>query len=136
LIVLGFSFIALSAYLIPLLFAKYYYVNFTLFFVGLGLVRYGLKYRNRDKINKEIKEEHEYWKRTPWSNGRVLGLIGLITVFTSLGVGFAYVYVVKNLALFGLFFLLLAIGAILLFTSNTMMREEIRKEREKKMYSN
>ena len=45
------------------------------------MVRYGLKYRNRDKINKEIKEEHEYWKSHHWSSGSVIGIIGLIVFF-------------------------------------------------------
>jgi 4-hydroxybenzoate polyprenyltransferase len=104
------------------------------FFGGLGFIRYGLKYRDRDKINKEIKEENEYWKKTPWSNGQVIGIIALILFFTSIGIGFVSAYVVKNLSLVGLFLLLLVISVLMAFVSSILVREERRKDREKKMY--
>jgi hypothetical protein len=99
------------------------------------MVRYGLKYRDRDKINKENKEEHEYWKRHRWSTSSVIGIIGLIVFFTSLGVGALAAYEVRNLSLSGLFFLLLAIGVLLAFISSILRREERRKDREKSMYN-
>ncbi len=75
LVVLGFFFIALSGYLISSLFSDYPYIIFTLFFVGLGLVRYGLKYRDRDKINKEIRQERERRKGIPKTNSEVAALL-------------------------------------------------------------
>jgi len=135
LVVLGFFFIALSGYLTSSLFSDYPYIIFTLFFVGLGLVRYGLKYRDRDKINKEIREERERRKGIPKTNSEVAGIAGSIIFFAGLGIGLIDVYVVKKTLLLELSLLLCVVGILIVFISSILIREERRKEREKSLYN-
>jgi hypothetical protein len=132
--VLEFSLIALSGYLISL-FYDYYYVVSIFFFVGLGLVRYGLKYRDRDKINKEIREERERRKGIPKTNSEVAGIVGLMIFFAGLGMGLIDVYVVRGASLIALSLLLFAVGILIIFISSILIREERRKEREKSLYT-
>ena len=134
LVVLGFSLIALSGYLMSR-FYDYYYVVSIFFFVGLGLVRYGLKYRDRDKINKEIREERERRKGIPKTNSEVAGIVGVIVFFAGLGLGLIDVYVVKTTLLLVLSLLLFAVGILIVFISSILIREERRKEREKSLYN-
>ena len=132
-IVLGLILIAL-----PFFMTDYYY-NFMLFLalwsIGVILVLNGIIYRTTVKLSKRRTDEFEHKKGLPKTNGEIVGMTGVIVFFSGLGLGGISAYVVRSTLLVELFLLLFAIGILLVFISNIMVREERRKEREKKMYS-
>ena len=134
LVVLGFTLIALSAYL-TFHFNNYFCVTSIFFFVGLGIVRYALKYRDRDKIKKEMKEERERRKGIPKTDSEILSIIGFIVFCVGLGVGLISAYERLMFSFIALSLLLCGVGFLVMFISSIFVREERRKEREKLLYN-
>jgi hypothetical protein len=134
------SLIVIGLFLIVLPFSiSDYFYNFNLFYalwvIGVALVISGVTYRNSVK-DKKWKEEVELRKRLARTKGQIIGYIGLIIFFTDLGLAAIISYfdrVTLPVTLIGL--LLLVVSLILVFVSNIMMREGIRKERQKAKYA-
>jgi Ca2+/Na+ antiporter len=91
-------------------------------------------FRGRDRTNKGRREEIERKKGQPRTNGEIVGIIGSIVFFTSLGIGIISAYAVKMTSLTALFLLLFAVGILIVFMSNLMVREERRIERQKQSH--
>lgn len=133
------SLIVIGLFLIVLPFSiTGYFYNFNLFYVlwgiGVVLVLGGITYRHSVQDNKKRKDEFESRKGLPKTDGEILGYVGLIIFFTSLGIGAINSYVASSTLLIGLFLLLFVVGIILVFIANIMVREERRKAREKTKY--
>jgi len=128
--VLGFSLVALSAYL-TFHFNNYFYVTSIFFFVGLGIVRYALKYRDRDKIRKEMKEERERRKGIPKTDSEILSIIGFIVFCVGLGVGLISAYERLMFSFIALSLLLCGVGFLVMFISSIFVkRRETQRKRE------
>jgi amino acid transporter len=129
--------IGLFLIILPFSITHYFYnfnLNYAVWGIGVVLVISGLTYRN--SVNdKKWKEELELRKRLARTNGQIIGYIGLIIFFTDLGVVAILSYFDKvtfPVTLFGLLFFV--VGIVLVFVSNILVREEMRKERRKAMY--
>ena len=128
--VLGFSLVALSAYL-TFHFNNYFYVTSIFFFVGLGIVSYALKYRDRDKIRKEMKEERERRKGIPKTDSEILSIIGFIVFCVGLGVGLISAYERLMFSFIALSLLLCGVGFLVMFISSIFVkRRETQRKRE------
>jgi hypothetical protein len=134
------GFIVLGLFLIafPFLITDYYY-NYMLFLalwsIGAFFVLNGIIYRTTVKLSKKRTNEFEHRKGLPKTDSEILGIIGLIIFFSSLGLGGICAYVVRSTLLIALFLLLFAIGILLVYISNIMVREERRKERKSNVWS-
>jgi membrane protease YdiL (CAAX protease family) len=129
--------IGLFLIVLPFLINAYYY-NFNLFYalwgIGVVLVISGVTYRNSFK-DKKWQEEVELRRRLAKSKGQIIGYIGLIIFLTDVGFVAILSYldrVTFPVTLFCLLFLVISL--VLVFVSNIIVREEMRKERKKAMY--
>ena len=134
LIVLGFTFVALSAYL-TFHFNNYFYVTSIFFFVGLGIVRYALKYRDRDKIKIEMKAERERRKGIPKTDSEILSIIGFVVFCVGLGVGLISAYSKLAFSFIQLSLLLCGVSFISYVHIKNVSREKRDVKREKNIYN-
>jgi hypothetical protein len=133
------SLIVIGLFLIALPFSiTHYFNNFNLncalWGSGVVLVISGLTYRHSAK-DKKWQEEVELRKRLAKTKGQIIGYVGVIIFFTDLGFAAILSYLDRMTLTIVLFYLLFfVVGLVLVFVSNIMVREEMRKERRKAMY--
>jgi membrane protein implicated in regulation of membrane protease activity len=132
LIALGFLILVIPLIFRPFFFSNYLWTSGCVG-VGLNIMLIGW-FRGRDRTNKGRREEIERKKGQPRTNGEIVGIIGSIVFFTSLGIGIISAYAVKMTSLTALFLLLFAVGILIVFMSNLMVREERRIERQKQSH--
>jgi hypothetical protein len=133
------SLIVIGSFLIVLPFSitHYFYdynLNYALWGIGVVLVISGVTYRHSAK-DKKWQEEVELRKRIAKTDGQIIGYIGVIIFFTDLGVAAILSYLDRMTFTIILFYVLFFIvSLVLIFISNIMVREAMRKERRKAMY--
>ncbi len=122
-IVLGLFLIVFSVYV-----AYSYFLLFAFCSVGVAFVLTGYSLRARMKIYEKSKEQFERRKGSPKTDADIVGIIALIFIFTSLGIGLFSAYVVNVPALNVLFFVLLAIGLLVGLISSALRSAERKKQ--------
>lgn len=125
-IVLGLFLIVLSVYV-----AYNYFFLYALISIGVASILTGFSLRARVKIYEKSKEQSERKKGSPKTDADIVGIIAVIFIFTSLGIGAFTAYVVPVPALNVLFFVLLAIGFIIGLISSALRSAERKKQNDR-----
>lgn len=131
------SYIVIGLFLIalPFLMNSFYY-HFMLFYalwsIGVLLVLNGIIYKTTVKLSKKKKDAFEYREGIPKTDVEILGYVGLAVMLASFVLGLLKIGGTSVSIL--LFFVLLAVGMLMMLVSNILVRKQKLREIKKAKY--